>query len=125
VLSASVTISPCPNDMGVGARVSSRRPRRGPSSPGKSCGENRMQTETEGEGLGFDQWMWSGKGWGGRVPTYVDTARRRWGRAMARQCVGRRAHGVGARAGREGLDGAHLCSHGAPVHREAGSGEQA
>ena len=23
-----------------------------------------MQTETEGEGLGFDRWMWSGKGWG-------------------------------------------------------------
>jgi hypothetical protein len=33
--------------------------------------------------------------------------------------------GVGAGAGQDGFEGAHLCSHDAPVHREAGLGEQA
>jgi hypothetical protein len=66
-----------------------------------------------------------GEGMGREMLTSADTTRRRWGRAIARQCVERLAHGVGAGAGREGLEGAHLCSHGMPVHWEVCSREQA
>jgi hypothetical protein len=66
-----------------------------------------------------------GEGMGREMLTSADTTRRRWGRAIARQCVDRLAHGVGAGAGREGLEGAHLYSHGTPVHWEACSREQA